>query len=90
MNQADEKRELDKHLRLGVPLAYRAKVWSECSGAGEMVEPGVFSELAPKDEGPIVEEIDKDIRRTMPCNIFFGGKGPGVAKLRRLLIAYSW
>lgn len=31
-----------------------------------------------------------DTHRTFPTNVFFAGSGPGVAKLRRVLIAYSW
>ena len=37
----------------------------------------------------IVDEIEKDVGRTMPLIIFFGGDGAGVDKLRRVLIAYS-
>jgi len=29
------------------------------------------------------------VGRTMPLNIFFGGDGAGVVKLRRVLTAYS-
>jgi hypothetical protein len=108
----EERRELGRLVRGGVPLAYRAKVWLESSGALEMQEPGVFAELLAlrdgdtggnrngdgggggggegdgDDEG-VVREIDKDVGRTMPLNMFFGGDGVGVQKLRRVLIAYS-
>lgn len=33
---------------------------------------------------------DADVGRTFGSNVFFGGDGPGVSKLRRVLIAYSW
>ena len=88
----EERRELGRLVRAGVPLAYRAKVWLEASGALEMQEPGVFAELlaqADSDGGGVVREIDKDVGRTMPLNMFFGGYGVGVQKLRRVLIAYS-
>jgi hypothetical protein len=88
----EERRELGRLVRGGVPLAYRAKVWLEASGALEMREPGVFAELlalADSDGGGVVREIDKDVGRTMPLNMFFGGDGVGVQKLRRVLIAYS-
>ncbi|KAH8987430.1 TBC-domain-containing protein [Lactarius akahatsu] len=88
----EERRELGRLVRGGVPLAYRAKVWLEASGALEMQEPGVFAELlalADSDGGGVVREIDKDVGRTMPLNMFFGGDGVGVQKLRRVLIAYS-
>ena len=88
----EERRELGRLVRGGVPLAYRAKVWLEASGALEMQEPGEFAELlarADSDGGGVVREIDKDVGRTMPLNMFFGGDGVGVQKLRRVLIAYS-
>ncbi|KAF8493942.1 TBC-domain-containing protein [Russula emetica] len=88
----EERRELGRLVRGGVPLAYRAKVWLESSGGLEMQEPGVFAELLAQtdsDGGSVVREIDKDVGRTMPLNMFFGGDGVGVQKLRRVLIAYS-
>jgi hypothetical protein len=88
----EERRELGRLVRGGVPLAYRAKVWLESSGGLEMQEPGVFAELLAQtdsDGGVVVREIDKDVGRTMPLNMFFGGDGVGVQKLRRVLIAYS-
>lgn len=42
------------------------------------------------DISPVLAEIEKDVSRTFPGNLFFGGDGPGVAKLRRVLVAYSW
>lgn len=56
-----------------------------------MKEPGLFQDLLAQtdDEGHVVMEIEKDVGRTMPLNIFFGGDGAGVVKLRRVLIAYS-
>lgn len=88
----EERRELGRLVRGGVPLVYRAKVWLESSGGLEMQEPGVFAELLAQtdsDGGSVVREIDKDVGRTMPLNMFFGGDGVGVQKLRRVLIAYS-
>jgi hypothetical protein len=88
----EERREVGRLVRGGVPLAYRAKVWLESSGGLEMQEPGVFAELLAQtdsDGGGVVREIDKDVGRTMPLNMFFGGDGVGVQKLRRVLIAYS-
>ena len=88
----DEKKEFDRLLRNGIPLVYRAKVWLECSGALEMREPGLFQDLLARMDGNdagVEAEIEKDVGRTMPLNIFFGGDGAGVDKLRRVLIAYS-
>ena len=91
MSGKDERRELSRLLRRGIPLVYRAKVWYECSGGLEMQEPGLFQDLlnAPADTDGVLEEIEKDVGRTMPLNLFFGGDGPGVDKLRKVLIAYS-
>ncbi|PPQ84156.1 hypothetical protein CVT25_002022 [Psilocybe cyanescens] len=87
----DERKEFDRLVRSGIPLVYRSKVWLECSGALEMREPGLFQDLLAETDGPdsVVDEIEKDVGRTMPLNIFFGGDGAGVDKLRRVLIAYS-
>lgn len=87
----DERREFDRLVRGGIPFTYRSKLWLECSGGLEMREPGVFSDLlAQSDTIELVNvEIEKDVGRTMPLNMFFGGDGAGVGKLRRVLTAYS-
>ena len=88
----NERKEFGRLVRGGIPLVYRAKVWLECSGALEMAEPGVFRDLledAVKEGGIAIAEIEKDVGRTMPLNVFFGGDGVGVDKLRRVLRAYS-
>ncbi|KAG8885655.1 hypothetical protein FRB97_000098 [Tulasnella sp. 331] len=89
----EDWREFSKLVRGGIPLCYRPKVWLECSGALDMMEPGVYHELLSSHKGmesPTLREIEKDVSRTMPLNIFFGGDGVGVSKLRRVLQAYSW
>ena len=87
----DEKKEFVRLVRNGIPLVYRSQAWLECSGGLEMREPGVFADLlAQEDDGSgVVREIEKDVGRTMPLNVFFGRTGAGVDKLRRVLIAYS-
>lgn len=92
-----EWKEFFRLVQSGIPLAYRAKVWFECSGAHDLSEPGVFQEQAAAAkrlrEGPeknvAIEEIEKDVTRTMPLNVFFGGDGQGVDKLRAVLGAYG-
>ncbi|KAK0535590.1 hypothetical protein OC834_001455 [Tilletia horrida] len=84
---------LQRLCRQGIPLCYRGAIWKECSGATEMAEPGRYDELLGEHEGETNEcltQIDLDVHRTMPTNIFFGGNGPGVPKLRRVLVAFSW
>lgn len=93
LSSISDRRELDRLVRSGIPLVYRAKVWFECSGALEMKEPGLFQDLLAQSDGDgdggVGVEIEKDVGRTMPLNIFFGGDGAGVVKLRRVLTAYS-
>ncbi|KAG1845291.1 rab-GTPase-TBC domain-containing protein [Suillus subalutaceus] len=86
-----EGKEFDRLVRGGIPLVYRSKLWLECSGGLDMREPGMFGDLlAHVDEHDLVcAEIEKDVGRTMPLNVFFGGDGAGVDKLRRVLRAYS-
>ena len=74
----------------GVPVIYRSKIWSECCGAYNLKTPGVYEELVNSDAEPeSMSQIELDLNRTMPSNVFFGGKGPGVQKLRRVLKAFS-
>ncbi|KAG8810714.1 hypothetical protein FRC17_002817 [Serendipita sp. 399] len=97
----EEQKEFSRMLRAGIPLIYRSKVWLECSGALDFNEPGAFRDLflesskfmreTKKGTAKYVamEEIEKDVTRTMPLNVFFGGDGQGVDKLRAVLGAYS-
>ncbi|KAM0358791.1 hypothetical protein ACHAO7_002746 [Fusarium culmorum] len=76
----------------GIPVAYRAKVWSECSGATALRVPGYYEDLVAQsgedDDAVVVSQIQMDINRTLTDNIFFR-KGPGVKKLNEVLLAYS-
>ncbi|KAJ5584830.1 uncharacterized protein N7459_004630 [Penicillium hispanicum] len=77
----------------GIPVALRAKVWSECSGASAMRIPGYYDDLVRgvggiEPDSSVVAQIDMDIRRTLTDNVFFR-KGPGVTKLKEVLLAYS-
>jgi small G protein signaling modulator 3 len=76
----------------GIPVAYRAKIWAECSGAAARRIPGYYDDLVAQtgqdDDPQIVAQIQMDINRTLTDNIFFR-KGPGVAKLNEVLLAYS-
>ena len=75
----------------GVPVAYRAKIWAESSGASALRVPGYYEDLVAggdKDDPVILVQIQMDINRTLTDNIFFR-KGPGVDKLNEVLLAYS-
>ncbi|KAF2496275.1 TBC-domain-containing protein [Lophium mytilinum] len=74
----------------GIPVAYRAKIWAECSGASALRVPGYYDDLVNNgvDNPSIVAQIQMDINRTLTDNIYFR-KGAGVHKLNEVLIAYS-
>lgn len=76
----------------GIPVAYRAKIWAECSGATALRIPGYYEDLISRsnadDDPSVVAQIEMDIHRTLTDNIFFR-KGPGVSKLNEVLLAYS-
>jgi hypothetical protein len=76
----------------GIPVAYRAKIWAECSGATALRIPGYYDSLVSQsgegDDAAVVSQIKMDINRTLTDNIFFR-KGPGVQKLNEVLLAYS-
>ncbi|KAJ6783703.1 hypothetical protein PWT90_08523 [Aphanocladium album] len=76
----------------GIPVAYRSKVWSECSGATALRVPGYYDDIVAQssesDDPTVVSQIQMDIHRTLTDNIFFR-EGPGVTKLSEVLLAYS-
>ncbi|KAL4813430.1 hypothetical protein BDW67DRAFT_168235 [Aspergillus spinulosporus] len=77
----------------GIPVALRSKIWSECSGASSMRVPGYYDDLVKgiggsDPDSSVVAQIDMDINRTLTDNVFFR-KGPGVTKLKEVLLAYS-
>lgn len=76
----------------GIPVAYRAKIWSECSRATALRIPGYYEDLVAQssdsDDPIVISQIGMDIHRTLTDNIFFR-KGPGVQKLKEVLVAYS-
>ncbi|CAF9925835.1 hypothetical protein IMSHALPRED_006793 [Imshaugia aleurites] len=74
----------------GIPVAYRSKIWAECSGATALRVPGYYDDLVASelDDPVIVSQIQMDIHRTLTDNVFFR-KGPGATKLNEVLLAYS-
>ncbi|KAI9836442.1 MAG: hypothetical protein M1819_001473 [Sarea resinae] len=74
----------------GIPVAYRAKIWAECSGASALRVPGYYKDLVNRgtDDPVILAQIQMDITRTLTDNVFFRA-GPGVAKLNEVLVAYA-
>lgn len=86
----DKWKELKQLVLSGIPVAFRAKVWAECSGASALRVPGYYDDLVANgtDDPTIALQIQMDITRTLTDNVFFR-KGPGVAKLNEVLLAYS-
>ncbi|CAD6591049.1 MAG: hypothetical protein ASARMPREDX12_004901 [Alectoria sarmentosa] len=74
----------------GIPVAYRSKIWAECSGATALRVPGYYDDLVASetDDPVIISQIQMDIHRTLTDNVFFRN-GPGVTKLSEVLLAYS-
>ena len=74
----------------GIPVAHRAKIWAECSGATALRVPGYYEDLVTNgiDDPIILAQIQMDINRTLTDNVYFR-KGPGVVKLNEVLLAYS-
>ena len=83
-------KEFKQLVLAGIPVVYRAKVWAECSGASALRVPGYYDDLVSSaaDDPIILAQIEMDIHRTLTDNVFFR-KGPGVAKLHEVLVAYS-
>ncbi|KAF6222526.1 hypothetical protein HO173_013386 [Letharia columbiana] len=50
----------------GIPVAYRSKIWAECSGATALRVPGHYDDLVASetDDPVIVSQIQMDIHRT--------------------------
>lgn len=74
----------------GIPVAYRWKVWAECSSATALRVPGYYEDILQngQDDPLVISQIAMDINRTLTDNIFYR-EGPGVQKLKQVLVAYS-
>lgn len=77
----------------GIPVAYRSKIWSECTGASALRIPGYYEDLVAASsldsfDPEVTSQIQADIYRTLTDNVFFR-QGPGVSKLREVLLAYA-
>lgn len=80
-----------KLIQNGIPMKYRPKVWSELSGSKHLVDPAEYQTLlhVTKPNTEAESQIELDLYRTMPFNVFFKDNGPGLAQLQRVLIAFS-
>ncbi|KAJ3357677.1 hypothetical protein HDU83_004832 [Entophlyctis luteolus] len=77
----------------GIPHRLRGGFWMFCTGSWHVrPETGYYAKLVADHMGipsPFFEEIEKDVRRSLPEHPAYQSK-IGVDTLRRILTAYSW
>ncbi|KAJ3065007.1 hypothetical protein HDU98_011596 [Podochytrium sp. JEL0797] len=77
----------------GVPHRLRGGFWMLCSGAWHVrPEPGYYAKIVKDHVGipsPFMEEIEKDVRRSLPEHAAYQSM-LGIDALRRVLTSYSW
>ncbi|KAL2911819.1 hypothetical protein HK105_208669 [Polyrhizophydium stewartii] len=77
----------------GVPERFRGDFWMLVSGAWySKPESGYYQQLIADNQhrvSPFAEEIEKDVRRSLPEHPAYQG-ALGIDALRRLLTAFSW
>lgn len=84
-------KDFTKLVQNGVPMKYRTKIWSELTGSKNLMTPSEYYKLVyeTKANEEAESQIELDLYRTMPFNIFFKDNGPGLKKLENILIAFS-
>jgi hypothetical protein len=87
-------RALDRRVRKGIPDDYRGHLWQMLSGSLHSLEanPGIYPELLMQQRNNEKEEIDqieRDITRSLPSHPFYKGHGEGTNLIRNVLLAYS-
>jgi hypothetical protein len=97
---------------MGIPPALRKKVWMHYSGADRLLQENMslykilgFKEIQDRQMGystqdnailRFIHQIDQDLKRTFPNNIYFQSNGTSniyLSTLRKILVAfayYSW
>lgn len=83
-----------KLVRVGLPNRLRGEIWELCSGSVHlrMKSSSVYRSILEDAEGKnslAVEEIEKDLRRSLPDYAGYQS-AEGISRLRRVLVAYSW
>lgn len=83
-----------KLVRVGLPNALRGEIWELCCGSVHlrMKQQKLYSSLLEQHENErsqATDEIDKDLKRSLPEFPAYQNE-EGIAKLRRVLVAYSW
>lgn len=60
---------------LPIVTGERHELTVECSGAKDLFIPGEYAEILARhstEDSPVLSEIEKDVSRTFPGNVFFG------------------
>jgi hypothetical protein len=83
--------DLTRLVQTGIPTSLRPKLWTEMCGAKTLRNPTEYYTLLNNTEANIEAEsqIELDLYRTMPFNVFFKDNGPGLSKLQNVLIGFS-
>ena len=72
--------KLERFVHKGIPMSLRGHIWMEITNARKKRDevPSLYQDLLLKQvkSDTIIEQIDRDIPRTFPTNIFFRGKDP--------------
>lgn len=84
-----------KLVRVGLPNALRGEIWELTSGAmlSRWAHPHEYKTLQETNAGKnslSMEEIEKDLTRSLPEFPAYQGDNIGIGALRRVLTAYSW
>lgn len=84
-----------KLVRVGLPNALRGEIWELTSGAmlSRWAHPKEYLNLQESNAGKSsisMEEIEKDLTRSLPEFPAFQDDNIGIGALRRVLTAYSW
>lgn len=88
------QQEFYKLIRVGLPNRIRGEIWELSCGSAyqRMQNQRLYKELVSEYEGKTsfaLEEIEKDLNRSMPDYVGYQNK-EGIDRLRRVLMVYSW
>ncbi|XBW34495.1 hypothetical protein QEN19_000040 [Hanseniaspora menglaensis] len=84
-----------KLVRVGICDIFRGEVWENLSGAmyQKFQQPGIYKEILESNmskHSQAVEDIEKDVKRSLPEYSGFLENAAGIDSLRNVLVAYSW
>ncbi|CAG8446075.1 4931_t:CDS:2 [Diversispora eburnea] len=83
-------KKIKKLVRLGIPESVRGKSWQLLAGVHKYRQRGVYDDLCKRENLPIYDVIERDIRRCYPDHIQFReDTGFGQDDLHNILRAYA-